>query len=429
MKRILYSLALGLGTVAASPFIAARLTRPPKRQATLARLGLGPLARPIAMEPGGIWLHALSVGESVSALPLVHGLRRRFPAKPIAFSCGTGQGLATAREKLAEQADAIFIRPLELPWAVRPVLKALRPGLAILVEGDLWPGWQWALAEQGVPRMLVNGRVSPRTLRDYRRLGPLARELWRGFDQVLVQTATDRERLLSVGIDQHRVKVGGNLKFDSAPATLDEARRLALAGELGLAGRTVLVAGSTHAGEEEPCLEAFARLKEHTPGLALLIAPREVERGGAVARLAQERGLKAARLSQGPASEESQVVILDMLGKLAAAYALGAASFVGGSLVSVGGHNLLEPAAQGVPVVFGPITHNFLEMARDLEEAGGGMRINSGAELAAAWGGLLAHPEQAQAMGRAARGFVDAHHGAVERAVETAALLLAGGHV
>ena len=429
MKRTLYSLALGLGAVAASPFIAARLTRPPKRQATLARLGVGPLAQPPSLEPGGIWLHALSVGESVSALPLVHGLRRRFPDKPIAFSCGTGQGLATAREKLADQVDAIFIRPMELPWAVGPVLKALRPGLAILVEGDLWPGWQWALAEQGVPRMLVNGRVSPRTLRGYRRLGPLARELWRGFDQVLVQTATDRERLLSVGVDQHRVKVGGNLKFDSAPATLDKARRLALAEEFGLAGRIVLVAGSTHAGEEEPCLEAFARLKERTPGLALLIAPREVERGGAVARLAQERGLSVARLSQGPASEGSQVVILDMLGKLAAAYALGAASFVGGSLVSVGGHNLLEPAAQGVPVVFGPITHNFLEMARDLEEVGGGMRITSGEQLAAAWGGLLAHPEQAQAMGRAARDFVDAHHGAVERAVETAALLLAGGHV
>ncbi|MCF8041193.1 MAG: 3-deoxy-D-manno-octulosonic acid transferase [Desulfarculaceae bacterium] len=428
MKRTLYSLALGLGSVAASPFIAARLTRPPKRQATLARLGVGPLAQPPALKPGGIWLHALSVGESVSALPLVHGLRRRFPTKPIAFSCGTGQGLATAREKLADQVDAIFIRPLELPWSVGPVLQALRPGLSILVEGDLWPGWQWALAEQGVPRMLVNGRVSPRTLKGYRRLGPLARELWRGFDQVLMQTATDRERLLSVGVEQNRVKVGGNLKFDSAPAALSEAQRRALAEEFGLAGRTVLVAGSTHAGEEEPCLDAYVQLKESVPGLALLIAPREVERGGAVARLAQDRGLGVARLSQGRVHTGSEVVVLDMLGKLAATYALGAASFVGGSLVSVGGHNLLEPAAQGVPVVFGPITHNFLEMARDLEEAGGGMRINSGADLAQAWGGLLEHPEKAQTMGQAALDFVDAHHGAVERAVETAALLLEGGH-
>ncbi|MCB2191084.1 MAG: 3-deoxy-D-manno-octulosonic acid transferase [Deltaproteobacteria bacterium] len=427
MKRALYSLALGLGTVAASPFIAARLARPPKRGATLARLGLGPMAKPSPLEPGGIWLHALSVGESVSALPLVRGLRERFPNKPIAFSCGTGQGLVTAQDKLGDQVDATFIRPLELPWAMRPVMKALRPGLAILVEGDLWPGWQWALAEQGVPRMLVNGRVSPRTLRGYRRLGPLARELWRGFDQVLVQTATDRERLLSVGVSADKVQVGGNLKFDSAPAALDEAQRGALADELGLADRKVLVAGSTHAGEEEPCLDAFVQLKDRVPGLALLIAPREVERGGAVARLAQERGLSAARLSQGQAPKDSQVVVLDLLGKLAAAYALGAAAFVGGSLVSVGGHNLLEPAAQGVPVVFGPITHNFLEMARDLEAAGGGLRINSGAELAQAWGGLLERPEEAQAMGQAARNFVEAHHGAVERAVSTAAMLLENG--
>lgn len=429
MKRILYSLALGLGAVAASPFIAARLARPPKRQATLARLGLGPLAKPPRLEPGGIWLHALSVGESVSALPLVRGLRGRFPAKPIVFSCGTGQGLATAREKLAGQVDAIFIRPLELPWALGPVLKALHPGLAILVEGDLWPGWQWALAEQGVPRMLVNGRVSPRTLRGYRRLGPLARELWRGFDQVLVQTATDRQRLLSVGVEPRRVRVGGNLKFDSAPAALDPDQRRALAQELGLGGRTLLVAGSTHAGEEEPCLEAYAKLKGHAPRLTLLIAPREVERGGAVARLAQERGFSVARLSQGPAPAGSQVVVLDLLGKLAAVYALGAASFVGGSLVAVGGHNLLEPAAQGVPVVFGPRTHNFLEMARDLEEAGGGLRIAGGAELTGAWGRLLEHHQQARAMGRAAREFVDAHHGAVDRAVAAAAELLEGDHV
>ena len=358
----------------------------------------------------------------------MRGLRERFPNKPIAFSCGTGQGLATAREKLGDQADAVFIRPLELPWAMRPVLQALRPGLAILVEGDLWPGWQWALAERGVPRMLVNGRVSPRTLRGYRRLGPLARELWRGFDLVLVQTATDQERLLSIGVSPAKVRVGGNLKFDSAPAALDESQRRALAEELGLAGRTVLVAGSTHAGEEEPCLDAYVQLKERVPGLALLIAPREVERGGVVVRLAQERGLNAARLSQGSAPAGSQVVVLDMLGKLASAYALGAVSFVGGSLVSVGGHNLLEPAAQGVPAVFGPITHNFLEMAQELEAAGGGLRIQTGNELADAWGGLLADPRKARTMGQAALNFVDAHHGAVERTVQAAARLLEGGH-
>lgn len=428
MKRVLYSAALGLGTLAAAPFIGARLARPAKRAATLARLGLGPEARPPRVQPGGIWLHALSVGESASALPLVAGLRQRFPDKSIAFSCGTGQGLATARDTLADQADALFIRPLELPWALGPVLDALRPGLAILVEGDLWPGWQWALAARGAARLLVNGRVSPRTLRGYQRLGPLARELFRGFDLVLMQTPTDRERLLSIGVPPARVQVGGNLKFDSAPTKLTQAERVALAHELGLSGRTVLVAGSTHAGEEEPCLDAFATLKARHPGLALLLAPREVERGGAVARMAIARGLSAGRVSQGPVPPDADVVVLDVLGRLAPAYALGVASFVGGSLTPIGGHNLLEPAAQGCPVLFGPHTHNFLEMARGLEAAGGGERIATGADLASAWGRQLSEPKQAQAMGRAALEFVAAHHGAVERAVDAAAGLLEGGH-
>ncbi|MCB2226305.1 MAG: 3-deoxy-D-manno-octulosonic acid transferase [Desulfarculaceae bacterium] len=425
MKRALYSTALGLGTIAAAPFIAARLTRPAKRAATLARLGLGPLCRPPRLSPGGIWLHALSVGETASALPLVAGLRDHFPEKPIAFSSGTGQGLATAQDMVGDKADALFIRPLELPWALGPVLNALRPGLAILVEGDLWPGWQWSLAARGARRLLVNGRVSPRTLRGYRRMGGLARELFRGFDLVLMQTPTDRERLLSVGVEPAKVRVAGNLKFDSAPAQLGETGRAALAEELGLGGRMVLVAGSTHAGEDEACLDAFTQLRGAHPGLALLIAPREVERGGAVARLAEARGLSVARVSQG-INPGADVVVLDVLGKLAPAYALGVAGFVGGSLTPIGGHNLLEPAAQGVPVIFGPHTHNFLEMARDLEAAGGGMRVGTGAELGAVWARLLDDPSEAGRIGAAALDFVAAHRGAVGRAVEAAEELLEG---
>jgi 3-deoxy-D-manno-octulosonic-acid transferase len=429
VKRTAYSLALGLGTALAAPLLAARLADPAKRETSLARVGLGSLALPPVLAPGGIWLHALSVGEFISAQPLLKALQERFPGKSLAVSVGTAQGLKVARERLAGSGLKPFVRPIDVPWAVGRVLDRLRPTLAILVEGDIWPGWQWALGAKGVPRLLVNSRISPRTYSSYKSLGPLARQLLGGFEQILVQTETDRERLLAVGVEPARLAVGGNLKFDSAPDKLTPSQREALAEELGLAGRKVLVAGSTHQGEEEHCLAAFKQIKEQYDGLALLIAPRRVERGASLVRLARGQGLSAAALSAGMPAEGVQVVVLDVLGRLAGAYALAEASFVGGTLTEVGGHNLLEPAAQGVPVVFGPRTHNFLEMARGLEKGHGGMRIQEGAELTRAWGRLLDHPNEALAMGRAGEEFCQAHRGAVGRAVQAAADLLEGAHV
>jgi 3-deoxy-D-manno-octulosonic-acid transferase len=422
--RAVYSLALGLGIILASPILAARLAQGRYRKIALARLGLGQSWLPQA-RPGGIWLHALSVGEVKSALPLLKALGQHFPELPRYLSVATAQGLAVAHDSLAGDPQvSLFVRPLDLPWAVRRLLDRLRPRLFCLVEGDIWPNWQWGLGARGVPRFLVNGRVSPRTYRGYRRLGTLARALWEGFDRVLVQTKVDYERLLKVGVPTSRLAVGGNLKFDSAPAPLDKAQRDALAGELGLSGRQVLIAGSTHPGEEEPCLDAYNAARSEHPDAALIIAPREIARGEAVVRLARDRGFMAARVSQGTPPLGSQVVVLDVLGVLAQAYALASAAFVGGSLVSVGGHNLLEPAAQGVPVVFGPITHNFLEMARELEAAGGGVRLTKGSELVDVWRGLLREPLRAEAMGEAALEFCQTHRGAVKRAVSEAAALL-----
>jgi len=427
VKRLAYSAALGLGICAAAPWLAARLARGRYRRIAAARLGLGSAWLPPEEAAGGIWLHALSVGEVASALPLLEALGRRFPELPLCLSAATAQGLAVARQRLAGSRVQVFVRPLELPWAVYRLLRRLRPRLFVLVEGDIWPYWNWVLKERGVPCLLVNDRVSPRTFKGYRRLGPLARELFAGFDRVLAQTEVDHRRLLAVGVPPEKVAVGGNLKFDSAPDELDAARREETARELGLAGRPVLAAGSTHPGEDEVCLDAFKALLPAHPDLALLLAPREVSRGGELLRLARRRGLWAARVSQGRPPAGTQVVILDVLGRLARSYACCRAAFVGGSLVPVGGHNLLEPAVQGVPVLFGPITHNFLEMARQLEECGGGRRVSDAASLAAAWREILEQPPVARRMGRAARDFCREHRGAVQRAVAEAAALLEGG--
>ena len=429
MIRLAYNLALGAGMLAAAPWLAARLARGRYRDIALARLGLGNAWLPEAPEPGCIWLHALSVGETASALPLLKALGERFPDRPLVFSVATAQGRKVARESLAASRVNLFVRPLDAPWSVKRLLDRLKPSLFCLVEGDIWPNWQWELKRRGVPCLLVNNRVSPRTFKGYRRLGRLSRELLSGFDCILAQTGVDRDRLLAVGLSEEKVVVGGNLKFDSAPPELGAKEKQSLARELGLSGRRVLVAGSTHQGEEEPCLDAFAGLKDRHRSLALLLAPREVDRGGEIMRLAEKRGLSAARLSQGVPPEGTEIVILDTLGILARSYAMGEAAFVGGSLVSVGGHNLLEPAAQGVPMVFGPITHNFLQMAKQLEKAGGGVRIKSGEDLAGVWGDLLANETKASDMGRAARKFCGAHRGAVARAVaEAERLLREAGH-
>ena len=423
--RLAYNLALGLGLAAASPFLALGLARGRYRHIARARLGLGRGWLPPEDWRGAIWVHALSVGEVGSARPLLEALARRFPSRPLALSLSTAQGLALAREFITPGREAaLFIRPLDLPWAVRRLVRHLQPSLFCLVEGDIWPNWQWYLGDLGVPRLLVNGRISPSSFRNYQRLGRLALGLWEGFERILVQSEEDYQRLRAVGVEPARLAVGGNLKFDSAPARLGPEEKKELARRLGLAGRTLLVAGSTHPGEEEPCLEAFRRLAPEHPGLALVIAPRDIARGRAVAELARRRGLRVARLSQGPAPPGTEVLVLDRLGLLARTYALARAALVGGTLIPDGGHNLLEPAAQAVPVVFGPHTFDFAEMARQILEAGGGKRIEQGGELTRIWGDWLGDADKAQAVGRAGLAFCRAHRGAVARAVAEAARLL-----
>jgi len=313
---------------------------------------------------------------------------------------------------------------MDLPWAVKRVINAIQPSLAILIESDIWPGWQWALGKAKVPRLLVNGRVSPRTFRGYRRFRFMALRMLNAFEQILVQSEVDRRRLQEVGVDSKLIHMGGNLKFDGTPDRLRAPERKALLQQLGLGGRTVLVAGSTHPGEEEQILSAFDGLKKKFSRLVLILAPRRIERGQEIARLSNGFGFKTVQLSKGPPGRDDSVLVLDQLGLLAKVYAIGQAAFVGGSWVDVGGHNLLEPAAQGIAQAFGPITYNFLEMAVQLEEAGGGVRVKDARQLATVWEQWLADPQEAIEVGRKGLAFCRNHQGAVARAVESSARLM-----
>ncbi len=373
-----------------------------------------PPARPPA---GGLWVHALSVGEVLSAVPLVRRLRERHPSRALVLTVTTEQGRALARRELAGDVDGLFRMPVDFWGAYGRLVRFLRPAVFIPVETDLWPGLIRHLGRRGVPTVVVNGRISPRTARGYRRFRPLTRLLLHAPSLWLVQSGLDAQRLVESGAPRERVRVAGNIKFDGTWEPLREEERRALLQALGRApGESVWIAGSTHPGEEDAVLAVFSRIGERFPGLRLVLAPRRVERAGELCGLARARGIPVARRT-GTESEKraARVIVLDTLGELGRVYGIGAVAFVGGSLVPVGGHNLLEPARFGLPVLFGRHTHNFAAMSDMLLEAGGGRRVQDANDLEQTLGRLLEDPVKAEEMGQRGLAFVRENAGALER--------------
>ncbi len=372
------------------------------------RLGLKSQAMPCTQ--GGIWLHALSVGEVNSALPLARALKDAYPNVPLYFSVATYTGYKLARSKLKGTAW-VLARPLDVPWAVHKWLKRLAPSLFILVESDMWPAWQSALRLAGATCVLVNARISPRTLAGYSKCRALARLLYKDFAVICVQSELDRERLQSIGV--YGAQALGNLKFDSLPAPLNEERRAACARGLGLSyPANLLVAGSTHEGEEEACLNAWQSLcQQGFEDLILLLAPRDISRARQIAAMLPPG--QAWRASQGPMPAKCNVLILDVMGKLADSYALAKVAFIGGSLAAQGGHNPLEAAIQGVAVVFGPHMEDFRQMADGLLEAGAACQINNPRELLPRMRHMLTNESETANQGVRGRAFCLQHQGAV----------------
>lgn len=366
-----------------------------------------------------IWIHALSVGEVLSALPLVEAISQRFPAENIAFTVTTRQGMEIARRKLSSRVQMLLPMPLDFWWSMLRMIRHIRPKLFILVETDLWPGLLNHLAKRKIPAVLVNGRVSPRTLKSYRKFRFFISKVLDGFRACLMQTALDRARLLQTAIAAEKVKSLGNIKFDRDYAPVNEKERRDWLEAFGLSEEDpIWVAGSTHPGEEEAVIEVFRQMQPAFPGLRLIIAPRRLERAEEVRRLAQTRGLTVVmRTAITPGSPSFDVIVLDTMGELGRLYAIAHISFVGGSLVPEGGHNLLEPASFGCPVLFGPHTDDFKIMAEDLIEAGGGIRVSDAEQLSQAVRALLSDPQERLRIGENASRFVESNRGALERVV------------
>jgi 3-deoxy-D-manno-octulosonic-acid transferase len=374
------------------------------------RFGYGP---PVSAPT--VWLHAVSLGEMSAAAPLIRGIRARYPQLPLLLTTATPAGRGRARALFGDMVDIRFL-PYDTAGSVRRFLARIEPRLAIIMETELWPNLFRECARRGVPVVLASARLSAKSVSRYRRLGKLFSGVFTANVLVAAQSAEDAERFQSIGSAQSRTHVSGNVKFDLQldPGILDQGRRLR--SDYGGA-RPVWIAGSTHAGEEEQVLEAHARLLADRPNALLLLVPRHKDRFVAVAELLARRGVRFARRSSSavPAADGSEVLLVDTVGELARLYASADVAFVGGSLVPIGGHNLLEPAALGLPVLTGPFQFNSREIATLLLRRGAALEVSDARELAAAVRRLFDDPGERQRIGAIGRDIVASNRGSVAR--------------
>lgn len=362
-----------------------------------------------------IWIHALSVGEVTSAVPLVRGLATEIADVRLIFSAATRSGEEVARRLLAGTATVITA-PLDLGPVVPHFLRQIKPDLFVLVETDFWPHWLACAAQKKIPLMLVNGRISVRSFTTYQRFRLLFRPMFARFTLLSMQTKTDAAKMHALGIPARKVQTLGNLKFDAVQGANLNPRKPALSREaLGLDPQAPLwLCGSTHRGEEELLLQTYCQMRSQVPDLQLMIAPRNIDRTAEIRALALSFGLDGHLRSTGSGGQ-SPLLILDTLGELAGCYTLATVAFIGGSLVAQGGHNPIEPASCGVPVLFGPHMDDFSEIAADLIQAGGACQVTTLAELADVLLPLLTDSAVHSAMATKALTCVKARSGVLRR--------------
>lgn len=373
-----------------------------------------------------IWLHAVSAGEMAAIRPVLDVLRRRLPGAHLAISTVTDTGMEVGR-KTCGSADALFYLPLEFLPCVALALARLRPHLLVVAEKELWPNLLGFARLLGARTLAANSRVSDRMMGRARYAGWLVKWLHRLPERLCAQSREDAARLARLGVPEVAISIAGNTKVDGM-ATRDEAAEQRLRGSLGVTPEECwLVAGSTHPGEEEAVVEGFARIARELPSARLLIAPRHLERLPAISEMLAGRGLPVARRSEQAPREADAVLLLDTMGELRAAYGLGAAAFVGGTLAPIGGHNLLEPVAAGRAVLFGPHTENCADVADLVLRAGVGFRVRDSEELAREFLRLARQPALRERIAVQGRALLEQQQGAAERCAEAALALLGSG--
>ena len=417
MARLLYNVLLHL----ALPLVLMRLwwrgrREPGYREDWAQRFGIypQPAAKPL------IWLHAVSLGETLAARPLVRALRERYPQHRLLITHMTATGRAAAQREYGAFAQLVWL-PYDFPWAMRRFFNHFAPAIGIVMETEVWPNLARCAQRHGVRLLLANARLSERSARGYQRAAALLQPAFAAFD-VCAQTAADAERLKHLGV--RTVSISGNLKFDTAVTAAPAAAVAALRTLTG--ARPVFLAASTREGEEALLLDALARTPLPHHGAVTVIVPRHPQRFDEVAAMLETRQVGFVRRSAAhPLPDDCTVLLGDSMSEMPAYFALADCAFVGGSLVPVGGQNMIEACALGVPVLYGPHTFNFAEAAAEAVEAGAAQRIADADELMRAVSALLGDAAKRSAMGNAGRAFCAAHRGATARTMKVVAGLLA----
>ena len=378
-----------------------------------------------------IWIHAASVGEIVATSPLVKEVKKEFPEAVVVVSVVTATGHAMAH-RIIPEAEGIIFFPLALPYLTRKILHIIKPIAILLVETEIWPNFLRIAQSENIPVMMVNGRISDRSMKRYKYISAFTKEMLRSIDRFCMQSKFDAAHIEVLGAQTADITVTGNMKYDQTYATVSAEEKQSLLEEFGFGNNhPIIIAGSTHKGEEETIFATFKQVLQEYPQARLLIAPREIYRGHDVQTLAKRYELNAICRSDmmEPVHEGIPVVILDTIGELGRLYSLGDIIFVGGSLVKTGGHNILEPAAHGKPILVGPYMFNFKEIFGLLNSRHACEQVKNGKELTAMVLRLCKDKGLAMEMGQNCLDIIRENRGATQRNTQELRQLFEKHHI
>ena len=422
MIFLTYNILLTFLLILASPYFLFRsLFQERFRKAWLQRMGY--FQSPSFKRP--IWVHAASVGEVFCSLPLLKKIRKELPQSKIVLTTVTSTGNEAAKTR-APEADRVLFLPVDHPFVIRRAIQKIQPSFLLIAETELWPNLLRSCGKKGIPVVLFNGRISQRSFRHYLRFKFFFKECLKYISLFLMQTEEDRKRIVEIGGESQKTRTVGNLKFDQTFPSFTQEATSRMAKKLGLHGtEKILIGGSTHSGEEEILVSLYKELKEMTPHLVLILAPRHLERLEEVEGILKKESILWSRKTAfspgaGPPSDQEPpgVILLDTMGELMSIYSLGTLVFVGGSLVPIGGHNPLEPLFFKKCVLFGPHMFNFLEISSRLIEAGGAIQVSGREDLASWLKRLLLDEVAREEVGKKGHQFLQKHQGATERMFE-----------